>query len=463
MPTNEFYEFATSSAAYVESLPDYLADVERTAGQQSGIARADLNNRALRQGSAMAAAIGSFMSAQGYDALDDGDTATRASDFALAVAALIQPNIASAVNAAKTDVLQKVFPVGSFYTSYNINTNPATLLGFGTWTAVQGRVLLSASSAYSAASTGGAATHVITVGELPAHTHAASTGSAGAHTHTASTASAGAHTHSVSGTAASAGEHTHTVTAASDGAHTHTVSGTAASAGAHTHTGTAAKAGSHTHTASAATAGAHTHTAMTSTAGAHTHTRGTMEITGSISSADTDEFLIYADQLTATGAFRLGPKVEGRFIGGDYAGDVRQSFDFAASRSWTGSTSDSGGHTHTLTTSSAGGHTHTLTVADGGAHTHSVSVTSAGAHTHSVSGTAATAGSHTHDVTAVKNGIHTHSVSGTAASAGAHTHTVSVASAGAHAHSVSVSNTGGGAAMSLLPPYMAVYMWRRTA
>ena len=29
MPTNEFYEFATSSAAYVESLPDYLADVEQ--------------------------------------------------------------------------------------------------------------------------------------------------------------------------------------------------------------------------------------------------------------------------------------------------------------------------------------------------------------------------------------------------------------------------------------------------
>lgn len=455
MPTNEFYEFATSSAAYVESLPDYLADVERTAGQQSGIARADLNNRALRQGSAMAAAIGSFMSTQGYDALDDGDTATRAADFALAVAALIQPNIASAVNAAKTDVLQKVFPVGSFYTSYNINTNPATLLGFGTWTVVQGRFLLSASSAYPAASTGGSATHVITVGELPAHTHAATTGSAGSHTHTASTASAGAHTHSVSGTAASAGEHTHTVTAASDGAHTHTVSGTAASAGAHTHTGTAAKAGSHTHTATAATAGAHTHTATTSTAGAHTHTRGTMEITGSLMGETTPSGYPYA------GAFyEVGPNDHRGIGSGDNNNGVTK---FEASRSWTGSTSSAGGHTHTLTTSSAGGHTHTLTVADAGAHTHTVSVTSAGAHTHSVSGTAATAGSHTHDVTAAKNGIHTHSVSGTAASAGAHSHTVTVASAGAHAHSVSVSNTGGGSAMSLLPPYMAVYMWRRTA
>jgi hypothetical protein len=117
MPTNDFYEFATSSAAYVEDLADYLADVERIAGQQSGIARAELNNRALRQGSAMAAAIGSFMVARGYDALDDGDTAARAANFAAAVAALIQPNITSAVNAAKFDVLQRVFPVGSFYTS----------------------------------------------------------------------------------------------------------------------------------------------------------------------------------------------------------------------------------------------------------------------------------------------------------------------------------------------------------
>ena len=57
------------------------------------------------------------------DALDDGDTAQRASDFAAAVAALIQPDITAAVNAAKINVLQTVFPVGSIYTSYNISTN----------------------------------------------------------------------------------------------------------------------------------------------------------------------------------------------------------------------------------------------------------------------------------------------------------------------------------------------------
>lgn len=409
MPINQFYEFATSSAAYVESLPDYLADVERTAGQQTGIARAELNNRALRQGSAMAAAIGSFMVARGYDALDDGDTATRAANFAAAVAALIQPNITSAINAAKLDVLQRVFPVGSFYTSYNINTNPAQLLGFGTWTAVQGRFLLSASSAYPAGSTGGAASHAITVAELPSHSHTASIDSAGSHTHTATVASAGAHVHSISGTAASAG--------------------------AHTHTGMAASAGEHTHTASSVSAGAHTHTATTSTAGAHTHTRGTMEITGAIP----NEFSIRArtHYVSSSGAITLNKATRTIRDIGDGSADETYGFSFTASRSWTGATSSAGGHTHTLTTSSAGSHSHTITVVKAGAHTHSVSVTSAGAHTHMVSGTAA--------------------------SAGTHTHTLAVASAGTHSHTVTVGSTGSGSAMSLLPPYMAVYMWRRTA
>lgn len=330
MPKNDFFEFATSSAAYVESLPDYLADVERTAGQQSGIARAELNNRALRQGSAMAAAIGSFMSAQGYDALDDGDTATRAADFAAAVAALIQPSITSAVNAAKTDVLQRVFPVGSFYTSYNIKTDPAQLLGFGTWTAVQGRFLLSASSAYPAASTGGAASHAITVAELPPHSHTGSATSAGKHTHTATTASAGAHTHAIS----------------------------------------------------VASAGAHTHSASIGNSGEHHHGSG----------VGWDRF--------PNGSYGCydGAYNHAGFDGGDMNNPI-----------WKTSTN--------------------------GSHSHSANIHAAGAHVHNAS----------------------------SASAGAHTHTVTVATAGAHTHTVTIGDTGGGATMSLLPPYVAVYMWRRTA
>lgn len=169
-------------------------------------------------------------------------------------------------------------------------------------------------------------------------------------------------------------------------------------------------------------------------------------------------------------------------------------------------------HTHTITASSAsaGAHTHTTsgTAASGGAHTHTISGTgaSAGAHTHTVSGTAASAGAHTHGMgnlwssgsgsssaytmtgsrtlttrnttsagahthtvsgTAASAGAHTHTVSGTAASGGAHTHTTSgtAASAGAHTHTVTATaaSTGVDAAGKNMHPYLAVYVWKRTA
>lgn len=455
MPTNEFLEFATSSAAYVETQLAYSTDPERVAGQQSGIARAEINNKALRQANGMAAAIGAFMVTQGYDALDDGDTATRASDFALAVAALIAPNITSAVNAAKTDVLKKVFPVGSLYTSTSVSTNPSSLLGFGTWARIQGRVILGASSAYPAGSTGGSATHTLTTAEMPSHSHTASSASAGSHTHTASTASAGAHTHSVTATAASAGAHIHTATNASNGAHTHSVTATAASAGAHTHNVTVDSAGAHTHTASTGSAGTHNHTATAANAGAHTHTRGTMNITGSLMGETTPS------TYPITGAFYESGPNDKRGIGSSDNNNGTTMFD--ASRSWTGATSSAGGHTHTLSVANAGAHTHSVTVTSAGAHTHSASTASAGSHTHSVSGTAASAGTHTHTITVASAGDHTHSVSGTAASAGAHTHGVTVNSAGAHTHTITVNATGGGTVFSVMDPYFSAYIWQRTA
>ena len=72
------------------------------------------------------------------------------------------------------DTMKKIYPVGSIYMS-TVSTNPATLLGFGTWEAMPaGRVLLaqgksSWGTTYNAGSTGGEATHQLTVGELPKH------------------------------------------------------------------------------------------------------------------------------------------------------------------------------------------------------------------------------------------------------------------------------------------------------
>lgn len=87
-----------------------------------------------------------------------------------------------------SETLKKVYPVGSIYMS-TVSTNPATLFGFGTWEAMPaGRVLLaqgksSWGTTYNAGSTGGEATHTLTVGEIPSHTHGASANTTGEHKH----------------------------------------------------------------------------------------------------------------------------------------------------------------------------------------------------------------------------------------------------------------------------------------
>ena len=69
----------------------------------------------------------------------------------------------------KSSFLNLVYPIGAIYISIN-STSPAILFG-GTWEAINDRFLLSAGNSYSAGSTGGAATHVLTINEMPNHRH----------------------------------------------------------------------------------------------------------------------------------------------------------------------------------------------------------------------------------------------------------------------------------------------------
>ena len=199
------------------------------------------------------------------------------------------------------NIIDMVYPVGSIYMS-TASTSPATLFG-GTWVALnQGRVLIGANSTYPAGSTGGEATHKITVNELPAHKHTASTDSKGGHNHDGSTGNAGK----------------------------------------------------------------------------HTHTRGTMNITGRVG-AIAEEGTNYAN-----GAFyQTGTTGTGHGGGVDYM----VYFDAAREngKHWTGKTSEAIDHAHSIST------------------------------------------------------------------------------AGAHTHTVTVNNTGGDANMNNMQPYLAVYMWKRTA
>ena len=143
--------------------------------------------------------------------------------------------------------LQAMYPVGSVYINATVATNPATLLGFGTWVTVgDGKVLVNQD-------TGDTAFDVLgeTIGSKDAITVA--------HTHTFSTTSdsGGAHSHSItdpghlhsfvmqnsgfgaggSGTVVAANGSYNTASATtgitinSGGAHTHTLSGTSDSTG----------------------------------------------------------------------------------------------------------------------------------------------------------------------------------------------------------------------------------------
>lgn len=69
----------------------------------------------------------------------------------------------------KSEFLNMVYPIGSIYMSIN-STNPATLFG-GIWERIKDTFLLSAGDTYNAGTTGGEATHTLTVDEMPSHTH----------------------------------------------------------------------------------------------------------------------------------------------------------------------------------------------------------------------------------------------------------------------------------------------------
>lgn len=78
------------------------------------------------------------------------------------------------MNTNFADILEVIYPVGSIYTA-TVSTNPATLLGFGTWTAfADGKVLVgkAASGTFNTGgATGGAETHTLTTAEMPSHRH----------------------------------------------------------------------------------------------------------------------------------------------------------------------------------------------------------------------------------------------------------------------------------------------------
>lgn len=81
-----------------------------------------------------------------------------------------------AVTGTVTANLAAAYPVGSIYMNASVSTNPATLLGFGTWAAfAAGRMPIGINSGDSdfdtLEETGGAKTHTLAETNLPSHKH----------------------------------------------------------------------------------------------------------------------------------------------------------------------------------------------------------------------------------------------------------------------------------------------------
>lgn len=285
--------------------------------------------------------------------------------------------LASKVNNSVFSI-DRVYPVGSIYMSTS-DDDPSTLFSGTTWERIQDKFLLCSGESYSAGTTGGEATHKLTVAEMPSHTHTF-------------TGTAASHSHSFTGTAA---EHTHTFTGTA-ASHSHTFTGSSATSGN--------QSANHTHSVTAKgsiSGGSHSHGPD------NTYFLTIDSASGEISRATTSVSF-------GSGSGGIFLRV-GTTAGG---GVARKTLTAAAtpSMSFTGSAVNSGNN--------SANHTHTVTAKGSNSKT---SITPAGSNS--------------------KTSI---TPSGTVGNK-------SVTPSGTNA------NTGSGTAHNNMPPYLAVYVWKRTA
>ena len=90
-----------------------------------------------------------------------------------------QPALSDTIlNNMQVELIKLVFPIGSTYITQT-NTNPSTILKFGTWERVKGKVLVGLDEDDTAfntiGKTGGEKTHTLTINEMPNHSHGENT------------------------------------------------------------------------------------------------------------------------------------------------------------------------------------------------------------------------------------------------------------------------------------------------
>lgn len=134
-------------------------NINGTLSNQSDLQTA-LNNKANTEALAQVATTGSYE--------DLSDTPSFAT---VATSGLYNDLIGKPTIPTITQILNLVYPVGSYYWSSD-STNPATIFGFGNWTQITDRFIYAAGSK-SVGDTGGEETHTLTVNEMPQHRHEA--------------------------------------------------------------------------------------------------------------------------------------------------------------------------------------------------------------------------------------------------------------------------------------------------
>ena len=189
------FQIFDESMTSIDTDAEYIAEGQRINGVTPGLASPKMHNKLYRQCSVMAYAIASVLAARGFDA-NDSDPGALENAIQRAFAFSVNgntPNGSGAITAVRPI---DSWPVGSVFLTFQ-NTNPATLLGGGTWVQIKGKYLLAAEDGDTVDGTTGVGAHTKNV-PLVAHTHNFTTGSAGGHTHY------------VSGTTGGAGSHSHT-------------------------------------------------------------------------------------------------------------------------------------------------------------------------------------------------------------------------------------------------------------